>query len=447
MMKYDFKLIVFFVFGVLFLTSLPKIVFAQDYPTADFQVVLDSDGHIPSSVWSEKFKITSGEVPVRLIDFQRDLTLLEPFDGQNLDDVDDKKAKADLANFIELFKKAGFDFSDENQGTNEGCVSSIDPKEIDNSGIYGFCICRNVFIVNPKDKTQAIFVDDEVDSGGNITGFNVQKIAPDIYRVFVSSESGTGCGYSKLKVSDFNFQKNTVVNYKINSEGEARDLGLDGNYSLVLHFSYNGCWRLPRVYSWDGKMWAENSGKYWGLYKTGELHPWICGGGCAESDLLDKLEESIRNDEPLKYWVLEKKDNSALLQTRLSLAVKYELEKNYQNAISEYENAITLDENNEKIWFSLGSVYLKETNMEALAKRIFEKTIKLDDKDAMAHYDLAYALWIGTGQERRQDEVSEAVPELIKALKLDHSLMSTVKNDALFNGILQTEEFQKSFNN
>ncbi len=107
--------------------------------------------------------------------------------------------------------------------------------------------------------------------------------------------------------------------------------------------------------------------------------------------------------------------------------------RKYSDAIKSYQDAVQLKEQDENGFIYLGYAYYRNDQPE-LAEKSYQEAIRLNSRSSLAHYNLALDYWVSQNVFSYAEK--RAISELVEALNLDPSLLSKVKEDPKFRGIL-----------
>ena len=127
--------------------------------------------------------------------------------------------------------------------------------------------------------------------------------------------------------------------------------------------------------------------------------------------------------------------NPTLVEARNNLGTLYVRQQRLTAAISEFQGAIRLDPNYAVVRNNLGSAYFL-VGEEALAIQEFLAALHIDGAYVSPLYNLA-SLYAQRG------DVGQAVAFLTRALAIEPAVLSWVHEDADFDGIKATKEFQR----
>ena len=86
----------------------------------------------------------------------------------------------------------------------------------------------------------------------------------------------------------------------------------------------------------------------------------------------------------------------------------------YDRALEDFLKVITIDENNDNAYLSIGKYYYRQDNFDK-ASLYFNKALKLNDQNAMAYYLIGRVNHI-------RGLFNEAVENYSKAVNIDHEL-------------------------
>ena len=132
-------------------------------------------------------------------------------------------------------------------------------------------------------------------------------------------------------------------------------------------------------------------------------------------------------------------DSKNEAETDYNLGNKYASQGKLEDAVTAYQQAITLDPNLTKAHYNLGYVYYEQGKLEDAIAQL-QQAITLDPNLAPAHYNLAciYSL---------KNEQTPAIKWLQKAIALDQStIIEQSKTDSDLDNIRQSAGFQQLIN-
>jgi Flp pilus assembly protein TadD len=140
-------------------------------------------------------------------------------------------------------------------------------------------------------------------------------------------------------------------------------------------------------------------------------------------------------EEATRYYRQALTLNPTLVRARNNLGTLYVRQQQLRAAISEFQAAIRLDPNYAMVRNNLGSAYFL-IGEEALAIQEFLAALRIDGAYVSPLYNLAslYA---------RRGDVGQAVAFLTRALALEPAVLFWAQEDADFEGIKATPEFQR----
>jgi tetratricopeptide (TPR) repeat protein len=140
-------------------------------------------------------------------------------------------------------------------------------------------------------------------------------------------------------------------------------------------------------------------------------------------------------EEATRYYRQALALNPTLVEARNNLGTLYVHQQRLTAAIREFQGAVRLDPSSAVVRNNLGSAYFL-MGEEALAIREFLAALHIDGTYVSPLYNLAslYA---------RRGDVGQAVAFLTRAMAIEPAVLSWVQEDADFDGIKATKEFQR----
>jgi len=124
-----------------------------------------------------------------------------------------------------------------------------------------------------------------------------------------------------------------------------------------------------------------------------------------------------------------------LAQTNIDRAKSFYHQKKYEEAINEYQKAITIAPDYWEAYGLMGYSYLKNHQVDKAVANL-EKSIEIDPAYAMGHYNLALAYWAGGQKDKALEQVK-------KSIKVDKSLKIKIAEDPQFKVFENETKFRE----
>jgi tetratricopeptide (TPR) repeat protein len=115
------------------------------------------------------------------------------------------------------------------------------------------------------------------------------------------------------------------------------------------------------------------------------------------------------------------------------LGKKFYLKHQYVNAIEEYQKATNADPNNDEAYGLMGYSYFKANKIDE-SLIAFKKSLSINPKNIMSHYNLALVYWANS-------QKPEAIEEIHRIYMLNPTYEKTIKEDYQFKKILESQDY------
>ena len=142
-----------------------------------------------------------------------------------------------------------------------------------------------------------------------------------------------------------------------------------------------------------------------------------------------ELENATKQLNELQMQINNTRESFAIAQLGLNKFLRFD----YAGAIKYYEQAIKIDPNNPVLYDFMGYAFLR-SNKPSEAVSSLEKSVAINPRYTLGHYNLALAYWASGDHSR-------AINEVKLLLEIDPSFKSVIKGDGQFSKFKVSSEF------